>query len=50
MGRGSIEDGEPGLYRDRDAAVARQPLDVTLVPYHQWGERGVSTMTVWLGS
>jgi hypothetical protein len=47
-GRGTIEVGEPRLYRDRAVPVSRRPLDVTLVPYYQWGERGVGTMAVWL--
>ncbi len=27
---------------------APQPIDVTLIPYHTWGNRGDSEMTVWL--
>jgi DUF1680 family protein len=47
-GRGTIEVGEPRLYRDRAVPVSRRRLDVTLVPYYQWGERGIGTMAVWL--
>jgi uncharacterized protein len=31
-----------------DPGEEGEPLDVPLVPYHGWGERGPSTMRVWL--
>ena len=31
-----------------DAEVAGQPVDVPLVPYREWGNRGPSTMRVWI--
>lgn len=35
-------------YGDVHAAAERRALDVPLVPYNQWAERGPSTMRVWL--
>ncbi len=28
--------------------LATEPTDVALIPYHQWANRGPSTMRVWL--
>ncbi|MEV4202609.1 glycoside hydrolase family 127 protein [Micromonospora globbae] len=46
----------PGAGRDRPWPYAERPLepapsvafDVPLIPYHEWAERGPSTMRVWL--
>ena len=35
------------LYRDLSHAASRQ-IDITLVPYFAWDNRGTSEMTVWL--
>ena len=40
------------LYREltppKAAAAAGEPIDITLIPYHAWANRGVSHMAVWL--
>ena len=33
---------------DVDSAPTSTPVDVPLIPYHQWANRGPSTMRVWL--
>lgn len=43
---GSDLDGLP--YGPRADGLARREVDLTLVPYHGWAERGPSTMRVWL--
>jgi DUF1680 family protein len=35
------------LYRDFKPS-ANRPLDIKLVPYHAWANRGKSEMTVWM--
>jgi hypothetical protein len=35
-------------YGDEPEVAASGPVDVPLTPYHQWGNRGPSTMRVWL--
>jgi len=37
----------PGLSSE-DPVPARQPVSLRLHPYQQWGERGLTTMRVWL--
>jgi DUF1680 family protein len=39
---------EPWPYGPPDATVAGTSFDVPLIPYHDWAERGPSTMRVWL--
>ena len=36
------------LYRELDASVTTREVDVKLIPYFAWGNRGDSEMTVWL--
>jgi hypothetical protein len=36
------------LYRDIEPAPHVRPIDVTLIPYFAWGNRGESEMTVWI--
>lgn len=36
------------LYREAGAVSATQPIDVKLVPYYAWGNRGDTEMSVWL--
>jgi hypothetical protein len=38
---------ETSLYRPVEAA-ASEPIDLTLIPYFAWGNRGEGEMTVWL--
>ncbi len=37
-------------YREGSAEPVRDTVDVPLVAYHEWGERGPSTMRVWIPS
>jgi DUF1680 family protein len=44
----AIADHGP-LYRRRgDAVVGEEPVDLTLVPYFAWANRGSGAMAVWL--
>jgi hypothetical protein len=36
------------LYRPVAAAAAEKPIDVRLIPYYAWANRGKSEMTVWM--
>jgi DUF1680 family protein len=36
------------LYRDVTPPAAERPVDLKLVPYYAWGNRGKSEMSVWL--
>jgi DUF1680 family protein len=36
------------LYRPLSATAGSRPIDLRLVPYYAWGNRGHSEMTVWL--
>jgi len=38
----------PALYAPATTSVAVEPVDVTLVPYYAWANRGLGAMTVWL--
>lgn len=38
----------PATGPEPDRATGRPDLDVTLVPYHDWANRGPSTMRVWI--
>lgn len=40
-----LENGLP--YRSSPAHLVGQAVELTLTPYHQWAERGPSTMRVW---
>jgi DUF1680 family protein len=47
--RGAAAPGPGGLpYGPRAAGPVLREVDLTLVPYHGWAERGPSTMRVWL--
>lgn len=46
-GRGVGHLAEPWPYGD-GSDVAEAPVDVALVPYHSWANRGPATMRVWL--
>lgn len=41
------EGGNGALYREAGGEQV-EPLDITLIPYYAWNNRGVSEMTVWL--
>jgi DUF1680 family protein len=40
----------PALYAPATTSVAVEPVDVTLVPYYAWANRGLGAMTVWLAA
>ena len=41
-------DWSGALYRDVSASASAREIDVTLIPYFAWDNRGTSEMTVWL--
>src|SRR5262249_25906102 len=50
-GRASARPGggwSRALYRELDATAAAKPVDLRLIPYYAWGNRGPSEMTVWM--
>ena len=49
-GRAAVRPAQPWgreLYRERRSAAAT-PVDVRLIPYYAWANRGASEMSVWL--
>jgi DUF1680 family protein len=50
-GRASARPGgdwSRALYRELDATAVATPVDLRLIPYYAWGNRGPSEMTVWM--
>jgi len=46
---GAAAGGEESLYRVADHGLARKPVKLTAIPYHQWGNREADgEMAVWL--
>ncbi|HEX2851716.1 MAG TPA: beta-L-arabinofuranosidase domain-containing protein [Opitutaceae bacterium] len=46
LARAPWKSGE--LYREATAATSSQPIEIKLVPYYAWGNRGDTEMSVWL--
>lgn len=40
----------PALYAPATTVIDVEPVDVTLVPYYAWANRGLGAMTVWLSA
>jgi len=45
--RDAPDNGGGGLYRPA-GAEQEEDLEITLIPYYAWNNRGISEMTVWL--
>ena len=41
------ENGSAGLYMEA-GNEREEELDITLIPYYAWNNRGINEMTVWL--
>ncbi len=43
-----VDEGGNGALYQEAGGESVEALDVTLIPYYAWNNRGVSEMTVWL--
>ena len=43
-----VDESDNGALYSEAGGETAEPLDVTLIPYYAWNNRGVGEMTVWL--